>query len=329
MEELSTPDPGDWVSEGAPGGTLDFVIFALGASLILLFTVLNFYALPLGTVSPQSVYDNAGAIYGSEIEVLGTMEHSNEQEFTLHEENSTAVLEVVWLGGYTLPLNGTRVVATGQIIEGTTGPAMMCDRFSAQVGAYTSYENPWALPSLRMLSSVLLWFLAMIFATGLLALLHLRKRTEEEKHRIVALTEACTMAAGILTAAVVALLMSEPELSGSAGIFTYCAAAAFALLLISSITRKSRRANLAELANPMPVIAAIVALLGLLLSFLSIQLAPEVTVLSEAMRHLPDFAVAALVGTSGLIFMSIYIVRRKSELSAMDDSHLMGAEGGA
>lgn len=329
IEELSTPDPGDWVSEQTPGGTLEFAIFAAGASLILLFTMLNFYSLPLGTVSPQSVYDNAGELYGSEIEVYGVMAHSNAQEFTLSQENSTVALEVVWLGGHSLPLNGTSVIATGQIVQGTAGPAMMCSSISVRVGAYTSYENPWVLPSLRMLAVIMLWFVSLMSVTASLLLSHLRKHTEEEEERIIALTEICTVAGGILSAALVALAVSEPKLSVAAGAFSYCVVAAFALLLTSSLAHRSKRSNVRELANPLPVIAAITVLSGLLISFIGEQLSPGVSLLSEIAAHLPDFTVASAVGTLGLIFMSAYLVRRKSELSELEGANPSGAEEGA
>lgn len=327
MEELTALDPGDWVREEPKGVASDFILFALGASLLLAFSFLNLYSLPLGTVSVQTLQESAPSIIGSEVEVFGIMTHSNEMEFTLADENSTAMLNVVWLGAEALPLNGSRVVATGQIVQGTTGPAMMCSGISVMIGPVTSYENPWTLPSLRTVSSVMVWFAAMVFVTGILALLNLRKRGGAAKHRIKALSEVCTVAGGVLTATIVALILMEPSLSGAEGLFTYCAAAAFALLLISSLTRGAKRADIAEMSNPMPVIAAIIILLGLLLSFLNVQSASDPTIFSEVAVHFQGSILAALVGISGLICLGAYIARRRSELSAIEES-LRAAESG-
>ena len=328
IEELSIADPSDWVSDDAPRATLDFLLFAIGASLILVFTALNIYSLPLGTVSPDSVYEDAGALYGSQVEVFGIISHSNQQEFTLSLENSSTVLEVVWLGDKSLPINGTAVVATGQIIQGTVGPAMMCGSLTTKVGQFTYYEDPWALPAIRMLSTVMLWALFMLFSTGLLSLIHMHRRTEEERHLMTAMTGVCTLSTGALVAGIAALIISEPSLGGSVGISFICAAVAFAFLLISSIARHSKRANIAEIANPLPVIAAITMLLGLLVPFISIQMAPEVSIISEMIERLPEFAAAAALGTSGLILTGTYIVRRRSELSAIESAQPAEARRG-
>jgi len=320
LKELSAPDPDDWLSVEPEGRASDIILFALSLSLIIAFSFLNLYTLPLGTVSVQAVYENAGQIYGSDVEVYGIISHSNDIEFTLADENSTGKLEAVWLGAVSLPLNGSHIVATGQVIEGTSGPAMMCSSISVRTGPVTSYENPWTLPALRILSSILIWFTAMVLAAGVLALLNLHRRSQEAKHRVSALSEISTVAGGILTAVIVTLLLSEPSLSGSAGIFAYCAEAAFALLLLSSVSRRARRADIAEISNPVPVIAAIVTLLGLSLSFLNIQSAPEATLISEMAIHLQDSIIVTAVGASGLICLGAYLARRRFEMSVIEDS---------
>jgi len=327
LEEMTALDPDDWVREEPKGMALDFVLFALGASLLLAFSFLNLYALPLGTVSVQALQESAPSIIGSEVEVFGIMTHSNEMEFTLADENSTATLDVVWLGAELLPLNGSRVVATGQIVQGTAGPAMMCSGIAVRIGSVASYENPWTLPSLRVVFSVMVWFVAMVFVAGALALLSLHKRGEAAKHRTRALTDICTVAGGVLTATIVAIILLEPSLSGAEGLFTYCAAAAFALLLLSSLSRRAKRADIAEMSNPMPVIAAIITLIGLLLSFLNVQSASDPTIFSEMAVHFQGSILVAAVGISGLICLGAYIARRGSELSAFEDS-LRAAESG-
>jgi hypothetical protein len=195
---------------------------------------------------------------------------------------------------------------------------MMCSSFTVQASAYTYYDNPWTLPAFRMLSSIMLWFLVMVFSTGLLALLHLHRRTEEDRRRMAALTGVCTMSAGVLVAGIAAMIALEPSLGGAAGLFSFCAAAAFAFLLTASLARRSKRANIKELANPLPLIAAITMLIGLIIPAISVPLSPETTIISEAVMHLPDFALAAAACTSGLILTSIYIVRRRSELSTIE-----------
>ena len=320
LDELSSPDPDDWISEEPQGGASDFVLFAVGASLLLVFSFLNLYSLPLGTTSVGAIFDDASSVYGSDVEVYGIMSHTNNMEFTLVDANSTAKMDAVWLGDASLPLNGSRVVATGQIIEGTAGPAMMCRSITVRIDAITSYEDPFTLPSLRIMSSVLIWFVAVMFSTGIIAMANIRKHAEGMKSMVRALTDVCTVASGILTAIMLTLILMEPSLGNSAGVFAYCAAAAFLLLLMSSVSQNSKRADIKELSKAMPVIAAIVTLLGLSLSFLNPSAALEATLLSEAAAHFQDSAVATIVGVSGLICLGAYIARRKTELSSIEGS---------
>lgn len=318
MDELSAPDPGDWISEEAPSWKLDFLLFVLGVSLILAFTFLNLYSLPLGTVGVGTVFEDSQGIYGSDIEVYAALSHSNEQEFTLADGSSNLVLDVVWLGDSPLPLNGTMVVATGHLIQSSAGPALMCDKVSVPISAVTTYGNPWVLPSLRILFSVLVWSSVIVFSTGILAVRHLHRQTEGEKHVVTAFAEMGAVTSGILTAIALAILTSEPSLSDSAGAFTYCAAAAFAFLMLFAILHSARRSDLRFIGNSMPMLAAIAALLGVTLSLFSVQFESAVTIVSEAARHFGDSAIACLVGISGLIFMTAYAVRRRSELSEVE-----------
>jgi hypothetical protein len=320
LDELSTPDPDDWISERSQGGASDFILFAVGASLLLAFCFLNLYSLPLGTVSVGALIDEAPSIYGSDVEVYGTMSHINDMEFTLADSNSTATLNVVWLSGTDLPLNGARVVATGQVIQGTAGPAIMCRSIAVRTGSVASYEDPFTLPSLRVMSTVMVWFIAMIFSTGIIAVANMRKRAERAKHVVRALIDASTVASGILAAIMWTLVITEPSLGNSSGVLFYCVAIAFILLLVSSLSQYSRRADLKELSKALPVIAAMVTLLGLSLSLLNLPATSEATLFSEAGLHFQDSAFAAAVGISGLICLSVYIAMRKSELSSIEGS---------
>lgn len=320
LDELSSPDPGDWVSEEPQGGASDFVLFAVGASLLLAFSFLNLYSLPLGTTSVGAIFDDASSIYGSDVEVYGVMSHINNMEFTLADANSTAKMDAVWLGDASLPLNGSRVVATGQIIEGTGGPAMMCRSITVRIDSVTSYENPFTLPSLRIMSSILIWFVAVMFSTGIIAMMSIRKHSDGLKRVVRALTDVCTVASGILTATMLTMIFMEPSLGNSAGVFVYCAATAFFLLLMSSVSQNSKRADVNELSKALPVIAAIVTMLGLSLSFLNLSAALDITLLSEAAAHFQDSAVATIVGVSGLICLGAYMARRKTELSSIEGS---------
>lgn len=320
LDELSSPDPGDWISEKPQGGASDFIIFTVAASLLIAFSFLNLYSLPLGTVSVGAVFDNAASIYGSDVEVYGIISHTNDIEFTLADANSTAVLDVVWLSGTDLPLNGSRIIATGQIVEGTAGPAMMCHSFSVKIGAITSYENPFTLPSLRILSSVIVWFAVMMLSTAAITLANLRKRAENIKRIIMAMTDICTVSSGIMTASMIALICLEPSLENSADLFAYCAGTAFILLLASSLSRNSKHADIREISNALPMIAAILTLLGLLLSLLIIPAAQAAALFSEVSTHYPDSAFATVLGASGLICLGAYMARRKFELSAIEGS---------
>lgn len=318
LDELAAPDPGDWVSEDAPSWKLDFLLFILGVSLILAFTFLNLYSLPLGTVDVGTVFESAEGIYGSDIEVYATLSHSNEQEFVLADGGSNLFLDVVWLGDTQLPLNGTMVVATGHLIRSSAGPALMCDSLSVPNAIITTYGNPWVLPSLRILFSVLVWSSVMIFSTGILAVRHLHRQTDEEKHLITAFAEMGAVTSGILTAIIIAIVSSEPALSDSAGALTYCAAAAFAFLMTFALLHSSKRPDLRFIGNSMPMLAAIALLLGVMLSLFSAQFESAVTVVSESARHFGDSALACAIGISGLIFMTAYAVRRRSELSEVE-----------
>jgi len=320
LDELSSTDPNDWISEEPQRGAPDFILFAVGASLLLAFSFLNLYSLPLGTTSVASVLDNASSIYGSDVEVYGVMSHVNDMEFTLADANSTARIDAVWLGSANLPLNGSHVVATGQIVEGTAGPAMMCHSFTVRTDAVTSYESPFALPSIRIVSTIMVWFVATMFFTGLAALVSTRRPAESLKHYVRALIDICTVASGILTATMLALITAEPVLGNSSDAFAYCAAAAFLMLLLSSMTQNTRHADLKELSGALPVIAAIVTLFGLMVSLLSVPAALGATLFSEAAAHFIDSAPVVVVGISGLIWLGAYIARRKTELCAAEDS---------
>ena len=320
LDVLSSHDPDDWVSEEPQGGASDFLLFAVGASLLLLFSFLNLYSLPLGTTSVGAAIDEAPSIYGSDVEVFGVISHANEMEFILADANSTARLDAVWLGGSSLPLNGSSIVATGQMIEGNAGPAMMCRSISVRSNAVTSYDNPFTLPSLRVMSTVLVWFVFAIFSTGIISLMNMRKHSEKIRRTVRAMEDVCTVASGILTAIMLTLLLMEPALSNSAGAFTYCAATAFILLLVSSLSQNSKRADMKELSRALPMIAAIFILLGLAFSALDFQGGQQVTLLSEAASHFSDSAFAVILGISGLICLGAYIARRKSELSSIEGS---------
>ena len=289
----------------------ELMLFSVSLVLILLFLYLNLYMLPLGTTSPEGAVENAPDLYGLHIGVGGEVLLTNDKEFEIVSPAASGSLNAVWNGDGDLPLNGTMVVAEGFIIASPAGPVLMCETITPLKATDTVFDNPWSLPSLRLLTIVLLWFSLTTVATGLAALAsHFRPKILSED-RARALTEVCALSGLVSFVCLALLAVSEPGLGGGIGIPTIALSISFFLLLLSVVMQRTERHDVVEMSSGLPIAAAIIAMIGVLMIAVQQRLLAADMLGTALAEFLPNFFIAAVVGMMGFILMGAYLEERR------------------
>jgi hypothetical protein len=289
----------------------ELMLFSVSLVLILLFMYLNIYVLPLGTTSPEGAVENAPDLYGLNIGVGGEVLLTTDTEFEIVDLAAPGSLNAVWNGGGDLPLNGTMVIAEGFIIASPAGPVLMCESITPLKTTDVVFDNPWSLPSLRLLTIALLWFSLTTVATGLATLAsHFRPKILSED-RARALTEVCALSGLVSFACLALLAASEPGLGGGISIPTIAFSISFILLLISVIMQKTERHEVVEMSSALPIAAAIMVMIGILMIAVNQQILASDMLETALAEFLPNFFISAVVGMMGLILMGAYLGERR------------------
>jgi hypothetical protein len=289
----------------------ELVLFSVSLILILLFMYFNIYMLPLGATSPEGAVVNAPDLYGLDIGVGGEVLLATDKEFEIVGPAASGSMNAVWNGDGDLPLNGTMVIAEGFIIASPAGPVLICESITPLKATDVVFDSPWGLPSLRLLTIVLLWFSLTTVATGLLALASYFRPKMLSEDRARALIEVCALSGLVSFVCLALLAVSEPGLGGGIGIPTIALSISFFLLLLSLVMHRTERHDIVEMSGALPIAAAIMVMIGVLMIAVQQQLlAADMlgTVLAEV---LPNSFVAAVVGMSGFILMGVYLEERR------------------
>jgi hypothetical protein len=289
----------------------ELMLFSVSLVFILLFMYLNVYGLPLGTTSPEGAVENAPDLYGLDIGVGGEVLLTTDREFEIVGPAASGSLNAVWNGGGDLPPNGTMIIAEGFIIASPSGPVLICESITPLKATDAVFDNPWSLPSLRLLTIVLLWFSVTTVATGLAVLAsHFRPKILSED-RARALTEVCALSGLISFVCLALLAISEPGLVGGIGIPTIALSISFFLTLISVVMQRTERHDVVEMSSGLPIAAAIIAMIGVLMIAVQQQLLAADMLGTALTEFLPNFFIAAVVGIAGFILMGAYLEERR------------------
>jgi len=289
----------------------EFTLFSVSLVFILLFMYLNVYVLPVGTTSPEGAVGNAPDLYGVEIGVSGEVLLTTDKEFEIISSVASESMNAVWTGDGDLPLNGSMVIAEGFIIASPAGPVLICESITPLKATDVVFDNPWSLPSLRLLTTVLLWFSLTTVATGLAVLAsHFRPKTLSED-RARALTEICALSGLVSFVCLALLAISEPSLDGGVGIPTIALSISFFLLILTVAMHRTDRHDVVEMSAALPFVAAIMVMIGILMIAVQQQLLAADMLGTALAEVLPNSFVAAVVGMMGFILMGIYLEERR------------------
>ena len=289
----------------------ELTLFSVSLIFILLFMYLNVYMLPLGTTSPEGANENAPDLYGLNIGVGGEILLTTDKEFEIVSPAASGSFNAVWNGDGVLPLNGTMVIAEGFIIASPGGPVLICESITPLKATDIVFDNPWSLPSLRLLTMVLLWFSLTTAATGLAVLAsHFRPKILSED-RARALTEVCALSGLVSFVCLALLAISEPGLGGGVGIPTIALSISFFLMLISVMMHRTDRHDVVEMSGSLPILAAVMVMIGVLMIAVQQQLLAADMIGTVLAEFLPNFFIAAVVGMTGFILMGAYLEERR------------------
>jgi len=289
----------------------ELMLFSVSLVFILLFMYINIYVLPLGTTSPEGAVENAPDLYGLDIGVGGEILLTNDNEFRVVGPAASGFLNAVWNGDGALPLNGTMVIAEGFIIASPAAPVLICESITPLKATDVVFENPWSLPSLRLLTVVLLWFSLTTVATGLAALASHFKPKILSEDRARAFTEVSALSGFVSFVCLALLAVSEPGLGGGVGIPTIALSIGFILLLLSVLMQRTGRHDVVEMSRSLPIAAVIMVLIGILMIAVQQQLLAADMFGTALAEFLPDFLIAAAVGMTGFILMGAYLEERR------------------
>jgi len=304
-------DRGEKVDRHRVKSLPELTLFSVSLVFILLFMYLNVYMLPLGTTSPEGAVENAPDLYGLNIGVGGEVLLTTDKEFEIVGPAASGSLNAVWNGDGTLPLNGTMVIAEGFIIASPGGPVLICESITPLKATDIVFDNPWSLPSLRLLTTVLLWFSLTTAATGLAVLAsHFRPKILSED-RARALTEVCALSGLVSFVCLALLAISEPGLGGSVGVPTIALSISFFLTIISVVMHRTDRHDVVEMSGSLPIIAAVMVMIGVLMIAVQQQLLAADMIGTVLAEFLPNFFIAAVVGMTGFILMGAYLGERR------------------
>ena len=292
---------------------VQLALFSIAVIGMLLFSYLNIYSLPLGTASIAGVLENAESLYGIELSIYGTIEQAPSSEFHILNGSSSACLSAIWLGEGDLPINGTTIIAYGQLAEGPDGPVLICDSIAPERGQPMVFENPWALPALRLFTIALLWFLTSVFITAIMSVVYLLRPNVLIGNRMRAMIEISILSGSVLFAIFLILSFSESSLAMMPSVPTFCLIASFILLSLSPVIRYLRKTEPSELADSLPILSGILAGISILAVFVQEQLRSEDLIGSLLVNYLPESLIAILIGTIGLIAIGTYLNSRKYE----------------
>jgi hypothetical protein len=289
----------------------ELMLFSVSLVFILLFMYINIYMLPLGTTSPEGAVESASDLYGLHIGVGGEVLLTTDKEFEIVDPAASGSLSAVWDGDGDLPLNGTMIIAEGFIIASPAGPVLICESVTPLKATDVVFDNPWSLPSLRLLTIVLLWFSLTTVATGLAALAsHFQPKILSED-RARALTEVCALSGLVSFVCLALLAISESGLGGGIGIPTIALSISFFLLLLSVMMHRTERHDVVEMSSALPIAAAIMVLIGIIMIAVHQQLLAADLLGPALAEFLPNFFIAAVVGVTGFVLMGVYLEERR------------------
>lgn len=289
----------------------ELTVFSVSLVFILLFMYLNLYALPLGTTSPEGVNDNAADLYGLNIGVGGEVLLKTDKEFQIVSGLTSEPLNAVWSGEGNLPLNGTAIIANGFIIASPAGPVLICQSITPLKATDIVFDNPWSLPSLRLVTIILLWFSVTTSVTGMAVLASYFRPKVLGGDRARALTEVCALSGFMSLACFGMLAALEPGIGGGIGLPTIAISIGLFLLLLTVLMHRTDRHDIVEMSGALPIAAAILVLIGILMIAVQQQLLAADVLGTALAEILPSFLLAAIIGTAGFILMGVYLEERR------------------
>ena len=300
------------------------MLFSVSLVFILFFMYLNLYVLPLGTTSPEGALENAPDLYGLDIGVGGEVLLATDKEFEIVSLTTSISLNAVWNGDGDPPLNGSMVVAEGFIIAGPSGPVLICESVTPLKVTDIVLDNPWSLPSLRLLTVVLLWFSLTTVATGLAVLASRFRSKILSEDRARALIEVCALSGLVSFVCLTVFAVSEPDLG--VGIPTIALSISFLLLLLAVVMHMTDRHDIVEMSGALPIFAAVMVIIGVLMIVVQQQLLAADVLGTALAEFLPNFFIAAVVGTVGFILMGAYMEERRYYAVSIRGLLLFGKE---
>jgi len=291
-----------------------FVIFSAALISLLLFFFVNIFYLPLGTINVRGSIEHSYSLEGADIVVFGEVQKHNETEFLLIDVSDGSNISAIWLGQGFLPVNGTLIAASGQLIPDSNNPLLICEDIDTNTNDLAIYESPWSLPVVRIFAACVFWFLALFTLTVALAVLFLIRENILLGTRMRAFSEI-TIFAGIISIVLLFFLsLIEPELIAPLSTSSFAVIISLGLLILSVFMRGSEETEARELADSVPIFAWISIMIGIPLTMLHIE-AFNPDFLTRIMSdHLLYFSVPFALGLAGFILLSVYIAGRKYDI---------------
>lgn len=298
----------------------EFAALTASVILIVLFTYLNVYVLPLGDTSVEAVAQDAGELYGLEVGVIGEFSYSTESTYEVVNPATNGSLAVVWIGVGDLPLDGTMVVIKGRMISSPSGPLLMGETILPYDESAEILGNPWILPVCRLLAVVLAWFSLSVLLTGILQIACLLHPDDLARDRMKAMAKVSVTSGAAFFACLSITLMAEPGIELTINVPTICISASLILMLLPFMIKGTAKSRMHELANAIPVLSLILVAIGCLFAAIGVGILGEDFLGSLLTSSLGEFVGGALIGTTGFFLLGVYLGERTCDAIALGDS---------
>jgi len=297
--------------------SFNYILFSVSLLGLLLFSYLNIFSLPLATTGVSTAIDYSGEVSGIEVSLYGEIQQTTSKGFVLRDISSDISIDAVWVGDHALPINGTVVIASGNILSDASSPVLICEAIEPESQSVTVYQSPWTLPVIRIFAVSVVWFFVSVFLCGIFSLRYTLSHNIAVRNHMRALTDIALIAAIISIGLLMLLWISEREIVSQHGITLYAIVFSMVLLLISVIMRFMKKPHLSELANSIPVVAWISILVGIPLTLILAETIYVDFIAKVLTDQLKLFPLPFILGLMGFLFLGLYLGRRKYEIIAV------------
>jgi len=295
---------------------MQLIVFVSATITIISFSYLNLYDLPLGSSDVSSIINDSESLYGMTVSAHGIIDTTMPSEFSVIDVTTSDSLDAIWIGDGYLPIDGTEIIATGQLVATPHGPTLLADDASPMNENVLLFDSAWELPTFRLLCVIILWFIMLTFFTALFAIAYLMRHNVLVGNWMRALSEL-TIISGLIVALIMLLFIESERFTF--GIPTIVLIGIIPVMILSLLIRKVRNTEVAELADAIPPISGLLGVLTLLLIFIQQQLGMEDLLATALIKIFPESVLPISIGVAGMILIGTYITARRQESTDIAD----------